>query len=702
MVRAAARAFAEGRKAMPRSSFVSFARAALFACIGLSVLSGCGTVETGNAESVATLAGAPGGAGFFDGTGALVRFSSPSGVAAVGTNLFVADTANHVIRRIDTATGAVTTLAGKSGVPGSADDPSGTGAAARFRSPAGIVAVGAILFVSDTGNHTIRRIVSTSGSVTTLSGSPGASGAVDNDVATLVRFSSPKGIATDLTFLYVADSANHKIRRVSLTGATTTYAGSGNPGAVDNVGTSASFSSPEGVAVIGLDVYVADTGNHTIRKLTPSTGAVGEATTFAGAAGISGFTDGVAGPLARFFSPSSLAAIGTDLYVADSRNHVIRRINASGFVTTLAGTAGIPGSADNPVGTSAGFNTPRGIGSDGASLFVADTLNHTVRRITTGGAVTTAAGNPPNAGSVDGTGSAARFRAPAGAAVIGDNVFVSDTGNGTIRKITSAGVASIVPGTLGPFAGPVGITAIGTTLYVCDNVNHTISSITAAGTVTTLAGLAGSSGSVDGTGTAARFNSPQGITNDGTDLYVADTGNHTIRRVTTGGTVTTLAGLAGNPGSANGTGSVARFNRPQGIAALAATLATTLFVADTENHTVRRVNVSGTAGTASTFAGTAGTAGFADGSAGSALFSSPSGITAVGSVLYVADAGNHAVRRISSTANVTTFVGTFEAATTRDGDAPQALLNAPAGIAGVEGTIFFTDANENAVRKILF
>jgi hypothetical protein len=91
-------------------------------------------------------------------------------------------------------------------------------------------------------------------------------------------------------------------------------------------------------------------------------------------------------------------------------------------------------------------------------------LNHTVRKITTGGAVTTAAGNPPNAGAADGTGSAARFRAPAGAAVIGDNVFVSDTGNGTIRKITSAGVVTIVPGTLGPFAGPVGIAAIGTTL----------------------------------------------------------------------------------------------------------------------------------------------------------------------------------------------------------------------------------------------
>jgi hypothetical protein len=683
---------------MPRSPYVSCVSAAIFIC--LAVLSGCGSVDADNAESVATLAGQAGGPGFFDGTGTLVRFSSPSGVAVVGINLFVADTANHVIRKIDTATGTVSTLAGSFGISGSVD---GTGAAARFNSPAGIVAVGTILFVSDTGNHTIRRIVSTSGAVTTLAGTPGTAGAIDNPLDnTNVLFSSPKGIASDLAFLYVADSGNHKIRRVTLSGATTTYAGSGNPGSADNVGTSASFSSPEGVAAIGLDVYVADTGNHTIRKLTPSSGAVGDVTTFAGAAGDSGFTDAVAGPLARFFSPSSLAAIGTDLYVADSRNHVIRKIASSGFVTTLAGTAGISGSADSPAGTSAGFNGPKGIGSDGASIFVADTQNHAIRKVTTGGAVTTAAGNPPHAGGSDGTGSAARFRAPAGAAVIGDNVFVSDTGNGTIRKITSAGVVTIVPGTLGPFASPVGIVAIGTTLYVCDNVNHTISSITATGTVTTLAGLAGSAGSADGTGSAARFSSPQGIATDGTDLFVADTGNHTIRRVTTAGSVTTPAGLAGNSGSADGSGSIARFNRPQGIAAVVASLATTLYVADTGNHTVRRVAVSGTSGTASTFAGTAGTAGFADGSGATSLFSSPSGIAAVGSILFLADTGNHAVRRIGSAANVTTFVGNFEAATTRDGDAPQALLNAPAGIAGIDGTIFFTDVNENVLRKILF
>jgi hypothetical protein len=225
--------------------------------------------------------------------------------------------------------------------------------------------------------------------------------------------------------------------------------------------------------------------------------------------------------------------------------------------------------------------------------------------------------------------------------------------------------------------------------------------------VTLLAGLAGSAGSADGAGTAARFNAPRGIATDGTNLFVADTGNHTIRQVTPSGEVTTLAGLAGNPGSADGSGGgispTARFNNPEGIAVVIASLATTLYVADTGNHAIRRVTGTGSPNVAViTFAGTAGTAGFADGSGESALFSSPAGITAVEGVLYAADTGNHVVRRIESTRNVTTFVGVPDQATTRDGDAVQALLNTPVGMAGVPGTIYFTDRNENVVRKILF
>jgi hypothetical protein len=699
----------------PFSAHVRIARVLVIIFVVCTAFAGCGGDNvSGKAESVAAFAGGAGGPGFFDGSpSAPVRFDTPSGVAVTTTgDRFVADTENQVIRKID-ASGNVTTFAGAFGVPGSKD---GTGSEARFNMPSGITAVGTVLFLCDTGNHTIRR-VSASGVVTTLAGSPGVPGAVDNTVGAFVRFSSPKGITSDVLpggssltpTLFVADTGNHKIRRMSTSGATTTIAGSGTPGFVDGSGASASFSSPEGVTFYGSSVFVADTGNHAIRQIT-LTASVGNVTTLAGD-GTPGYVDNTSGASVRFSSPVSLASVGSDLYVSDTGNQVVRKVNTTnlGFTTTLAGTPQVAGSADGTGGL-ARFDSPEGIASDGlslASLYVADTGNHTVRRVTLGGSVTTVAGNPPQAGSADLQGDAARFRAPAGVVVIGDDVFVADTENHTIRKIDSAGVATTIAGAAGApgstdtpprFRFPAGITVLGGDLYVSDSGNNTIRRVTTAGVVTTIAGNPGSTGSADGSGTTALFNNPQGIVALGGDLYVADFGNNTIRKVSTGGNVTTIAGSAGNPGSADGTSTVARFRSPLGIA----TLGTSLYVADSGNNTIRKVLVP--SGETSTFAGSPPPeqAGYKDGTGGNALFSSPDGIAGVGSALYVADRGNHAVRRISTLAKVTTFVGDPGAATTRNGNADSALLNAPAGITGVEGTIYFTDINENVIRKILF
>ncbi|MGW8284351.1 MAG: NHL repeat-containing protein [Candidatus Deferrimicrobiaceae bacterium] len=697
----------------PFSVHIRIARVLVIIFVVCTAFAGCGGDNvSGKAESVAAFAGGAGGPGFFDGSpSAPVRFDTPSGVAITTTgDRFVADTENQVIRKID-ASGNVTTFAGAFGIPGSAD---GTGAAARFNMPSGITAVGTVLFLCDTGNHTIRRI-SASGVVTTLAGSPGVPGAVDNTIGASVRFSSPRGITsnvlpgqTSLTpILYVADTGNNKIRRMSTSGATTTIAGSGTPGFVDGSGASASFSSPEGITYDGSAVFVADTGNHAIRQVTLTAGD-GNVTTLAGD-GTPGFVDNTSGASVRFSSPVSLASVGSYLYVSDTGNHVIRNVNTTnlGFTTTVAGTPQVAGYADG-TGTLALFDSPEGIASDGlslASLYLADTGNHTVRQVTLGGSVTTVAGNPPQTGSANGTGAAARFQAPAGIAVIGDEVFVADTDNHTIRKIDSTGVVTTIAGAAGSpgstdspprFRSPAGITALGGDLYVSDSGNNTIRMVTTAGVTTTIAGTAGSSGASDGNGTAALFSNPQGIVGLGGDLYVADSGNNTIRKVTTGGTVTTVSGSAGNPGSADGIATVARFRSPLGIAVLG----TSLYVADTGNNTIRKVLVP--SGATSTFAGSAGQAGDTDGAGGAARFSSPDGIAGIGSALYVADRGNHAVRRISTSARVTTFVGTPEAATTRNGNADSALLNAPAGITGVEGTIYFTDINENVVREILF
>jgi len=333
---------------MPRVSH-GFRSLLLSVLLPLALLpGGCGDVQVGKAESVATLAGAAGGAGFFDGSPAdPVRFDSPGGVAVTSTgNRFVADTENHVIRRID-ASGNVTTFAGKFGVSGTAD---GTGANARFSRITAITAVGTFLFLCD--NNAIRS-VSPAGAVVTLAGLPGTAGSTDNPAGNAnVRFFSPGGIASNgSTILFVADTGNHKIRWVNtVTGATTTAAGSGVSGFADNtLATAARFNSPEGVAFDGAALFVADTGNHAIRKVA-SPFSSGEVSTLAGD-GVAGFVDNTSGTSVRFSSPRSLISVGTDLFVADPGNHVIRKVDTAnfGFTTTLAGFPGIPGSSDGTV-----------------------------------------------------------------------------------------------------------------------------------------------------------------------------------------------------------------------------------------------------------------------------------------------------------------------------------------------------------------
>ncbi|MEO5993724.1 MAG: NHL repeat-containing protein, partial [Arthrobacter sp.] len=251
------------------------------------------------------------------------------------------------------------------------------------------------------------------------------------------------------------------------------------------------------------------------------------------------------GGAARFNNPSALAVDSSgNVYVADTNNNTVRKITAAGVVTTLAGTAGSAGSGDGN-GSAARFDYPSGVAVDSAgNVYVADAGNATIRQISPSGAVTTPAGSAGSVGSVDGTGSAARFNYPSGLAVDGSgNLYVAEVGNSTLRKITPAWQ------------------------------------------VTTLAGTAGNRGSADGTGSSATFNSPSGLAVDGAgNVYVADTGNHLIRKVTGAGVVTTLAGTAGINGVNDGTGSVVRFNLPHGVAVSGSG---SVYVADTYNNTIR-------------------------------------------------------------------------------------------------------------------
>ncbi len=320
----------------------------------------------------------------------------------------------------------VGTFAG-SGVQGSTN---GTGTAAQFSNPEGVaVDSTGTVYVADTGNSRIRKI-SPAGVVTSFAGADtGLQGSADG-TGTAARFYLPKGIAVDSTgTVYVGDSVNHLIRKISPAGVVTTLAGSGTQGFADGTGAAAQFYFPEGVAVDNTGtVYVADSGNHRIRKISPA----GVVTTLAGSNN-AGFDDGT-GAAAQFYRPYGVAvdSSGT-VYVADSV--CIRKISPSGVVTTLAGSNAY--SFADGTGAAAMFDTLYDIAIDSSgTLYAADGVNNRIRKISQSGVVTTLAGSSTQ-GFADGMGSAAQFRQPHGVAVDSSTgtVYVADYYNHRIRKI---------------------------------------------------------------------------------------------------------------------------------------------------------------------------------------------------------------------------------------------------------------------------
>jgi hypothetical protein len=508
--------------------------------------------------------------------------------------------------------------------------------------------------------------------------------------------------------VYVADRFNNSIRKATPSGLVSTLAGSaqGWDGFADGPGKSALFRQPVDVAVDEAgNVYVADLNNYLTRKVTPT----GVVTTLAGLPSNPGSADGT-GNAARFSGPSGVAVdTGGNVYVADTYNHTIRKVTPWGVVTTIAGVAGSFGSADG-TGSDARLNHPVGVCVDTAgNVFVADADNHTVRKVTSAGAVTTVAGMAGGWGYADGTGSAASFNHPYGVAVDGTgNVYVADSGNNALRKVTPSGVVTTLrnsgwadgSGTVARFEGPLGI-AVDTTsnVYVAEFGNHTIRKVTPAGEVTTLAGLAGSFGWADGTGSAARFNNPYGVAVDGAaNVYVADSGNQTIRKVTPSGVVTTLAGLAGSFGWADGPGNDARFNNPSGVAADGAG---NIYVAEMGNQLIRKVASSSLV---TTLAGLTSRFGSTDGTGIEARFYLPSGITVDrANNVFVADRYNNTIRKVTMVETnwvVTTVAGLSGISGSTDGTGSAVRFDQPCSVAvDNAGNIYVADTYNHTIRK---
>ena len=280
---------------------------------------------------------------------------------------------------------------------------------------------------------------------------------------------------------------------------------------------------------------------------------------------------------------------------------------ATTTLSLLAGTVGTVGD-NNGTGAAATFNRPLGVAVDGSgNVYVADQFNNQIRKIAPNGAVTLLAGSATGvAGSADGQGSSAKFNSPYGVAVDGaGNVYVADSMNFTIRKITPDGTVSTLAGSPGvegyqdgsgvnaTFSTVVGIAvdSSGDNIYVTDGNNYTIRKITSAGVVTTLAGSALNVGSSDGTGALASFDEPSGIAVDANgNLYVADWGDSTIRKITPAGVVTTLAGKANTVGHVDGVGAIALFDNPFGVAV---DTSGNVFVSDNANATLRKITPAG-------------------------------------------------------------------------------------------------------------
>lgn len=355
-------------------------------------------------------------AGAIDASGVAATFNLPQGIATDGSNLYVADRNNNTIRKIVIATGEASTLAGSSAVPGDALD--GAGTTARFWEPTGITTDGTNLYVTDTINHTVRKVVIADGAVTTLAGVVGVSGVADTVGAAPATFHYPTGITTDNVNLYVTDSSSNTIRKIVIaSGEVTTIAGSSAAaaGALDGTGAEALFNHPEGITTDGTHLYVADSFNNTIRKVEIASGVVPTAyrvVTLAGSsAAPAGTMDSSAvssvddtsklvidGKTARFWQPTGITTDGTYLYVSDTVNNSIRKIRltdgattlasgtaltlAAGATTTLAASgAGTPGTLDSADPALAKFNHPHGITTDGIGVYVVDSLNNTIRRI---------------------------------------------------------------------------------------------------------------------------------------------------------------------------------------------------------------------------------------------------------------------------------------------------------------------------------
>ena len=645
------------------------------------------------------------------------QLRTPADVAVDATgNLYLADISNHRIRKVD-STGTITTVAGTGEFGFSGDG--GPATAALLGTPSGVAVDGAgNLYIADISNHRIRKVDST-GTITTVAGTGEFGFSGDGGTASQAQINRPQGVAVDgAGNLYVADTLNNRIRKVDSTGVITTIVRTGefrDGGPLSQT----QLYSPRGVAVDGAgNLYIADTLNNRIRKVD-STGAI---TTIVGT-GESGFGgDGGPATAAKLRTPADVAVDGAgNLYITDTNNFRIRKVDSTGTITTIVGTGESGFGGDGGTAVQAALSYPRGVTVDGVgNLYIADSDNRRIRKIDSTGTITTIAGTGEFGFSGDsGPAVQAQLHSPRGVAVDGaGNLYIADSDNHRIRKVDSTGAITTVAGSeengFGGDGGlasqaqlysPRGVAVDGAgNLYIADSDNHRIRKVDSTGTITTIAGT----GEFDfrsfsgdgGPASQAQLYSPRGVAVDGAgNLYIADSDNHRIRKVDSTGTITTIAGTGENGFSGDGgPASQARLYWPADVAVDGAG---NLYIADRFNNRIRKVDA---AGTIMTVAGSEYNRFGGDGGPANVdLLRAPYGV-AVDSAgnLYIADTFNNRVRKVDSTGVITIIAGDGTQGFSGDGGpASQAQLYSPRGVAvDGAGNLYIADTNNDRIRKL--
>jgi sugar lactone lactonase YvrE len=670
------------------------------------------TVTQAVTPLISTLAGGAMPPTAAPGTSVSIPVSYGVAVDPSGNTYFSSPSLNAVFKA--NAAGLVTRVAG-TGLPGYSGD-SGPALSAQLNNPQGVaVDASGNLYIADSSNYRIRK-VSASGTITTVAGNGTYGYSGDGGPATIAEIGYPYGLAVDSSGnLYISDISNEVVRKVATSGTITTVAGNGTYGYAGDGGpaTSAELYGPYGVAVgPSGNLYIADSYNYRIRMVS----AGGVVTTVAGNGDYGFGGDGGPATSALLSEPSGVAVDAAgNLYLADTYNQRIRKVSAAGIITTVAGNGSTGYLGDGGAATSAQLNNPLGVAVDaGGNLHISDSGNVRIRSASAAGTISTLVGGAIGDGGLGVFGSLNR---PYGVARDNaGNTYVADTDNNRVRKVAANGIITTVAGTGEPgFSGdggaaasaqldyPAGVAVDASgNLYIADSSNYRIRKVSASGTITTEAGngyCCGHTGD-GGPATSAEIGFPYGLAVDSSgNLYISDIYNDVVRKVPTSGTVTTVAGngtygYAGDGGPATS----AEFNSPYGVAVDASG---NLYIADSYNYRIRMVSAGGIV---TTVAGN-GDYGFGGdgGPATSASLAEPSGV-AVDSAgnLYIADTYSNRIRQVNSTGTIMTVAGDGGGGLSGDGGpATGATLQSPWGIlVDTTGNVAVGDQGNNAVRLL--